>query len=164
MQKLSGVSYETSDQHKDVSAAKQARDVSDTVDLIDCLNERDPVFQKDSLSNVDNGMTPQKRTNEFIFWKPNQAVTLGSRATVKIKGEHANADQQLLFQRLLTVREHCADVTSQFQYELCPYPSALVESLSLPLQPNKEVLADYVWKAMKYEQRNPSGDVDTVSV
>ena len=36
--KFSGVSYETSDQHKDVSAAKQARDVSDTVDLIDYLN------------------------------------------------------------------------------------------------------------------------------
>ena len=41
MQKFSGVSYETSDQHKDVSAARQARDVSETVDLIDYLNERD---------------------------------------------------------------------------------------------------------------------------
>ena len=99
MQKFSGVSYETSDRHKDVSAAKQARDVSDTVDLIEYLNERDPVVQKDSLSNFDNGMTAQKRTDEFIFWKANQAVTLRSRATVKIKGEHANVDQQLLFQR-----------------------------------------------------------------
>ena len=42
---------------------------------------------------------------------------------MKIKDEHANVDQQLLFQRLLTVREHCDDVTSQFQYELCPHPS-----------------------------------------
>ena len=40
MQQFSGVSYETSDQQKDVSAARQARDVSDTVDLIDYLNER----------------------------------------------------------------------------------------------------------------------------
>ena len=40
MQTFSGVSYETSDQHKYVSAARQARDVSDTVDLIDCLNEK----------------------------------------------------------------------------------------------------------------------------
>ena len=40
MQQFSGVSYETSNQHKDVSAARQARDVSDTVDLIDYLNER----------------------------------------------------------------------------------------------------------------------------
>ena len=35
MQKFSGVSYETTDQHKEASAARQARDVSDTVDLID---------------------------------------------------------------------------------------------------------------------------------
>ena len=38
MQKFSGFSCETSDQHKDVSAARQARDVRDIVDLIDYLN------------------------------------------------------------------------------------------------------------------------------
>ena len=63
MQKFSGVSYETSDQHKDVSAARQARDVSDTVDLIDYLNERDPFVQNDSLFNIANGMTAQERVN-----------------------------------------------------------------------------------------------------
>ena len=63
MQKFRGVSYETSDQHKDVSAARQARDVSDTVDLIDYLNERDPFIQNDSLFNIANGMTAQERVN-----------------------------------------------------------------------------------------------------
>ena len=81
---------------------------------------------------------------------------------MKIKGGHANVDQQLLFQRLLTVREHCEDVTSQFQYELYPYPAALFESLPLPFQPNKAVLAGYVWKSMKEEQRNPSRDAQYV--
>ena len=81
---------------------------------------------------------------------------------MKIKGEHANVDQQLLFQRLLTVRERCDDVTSQYPYELCHYPAALFESLSLPVQPNNAVLADYVWKLMKEEQRNPSRDVQYV--
>ena len=38
-----------------------------------------------------------KSTDEFIFRKASQAVALGSRSTVKIKGEHANVDQQLLF-------------------------------------------------------------------
>ena len=54
------------------------------------------------------------------------------------------------------------DVTSLFQYELCTYPAALCESSSLPTQPNKAVLADYLWKSMKEEQRNPSGDVQYV--
>ena len=181
MQKFSGVSYETSDQHKDVSAARQARDVSDTVDLIDYLNERDPFVQNDSLFNISNGMTAQERVNvekareigvkivesmagkstdEFTFPKANRDVTLGSRSTVKIKAEHVNIDPQLLFQRLLTVRERCDDVTSLFQCELCTYPAALFESL--PLQPNKAVLADYLWKSIKEEQWNPSGDVHYV--
>ena len=63
MQKFSGVSYETSDQHNDVSAARQARDVSDTVHLIDYLNGRDPLVQNDSLFNIANGMTAQERVN-----------------------------------------------------------------------------------------------------
>ena len=106
----------------------------------------------------------RKSTDEFTFRKANQAVTLGSRTTVKIKGEHVNIDPQLLFQRLLTVRERCDDVTSLFQYELSSYPAALFESSSFPLQPNKAVpaLADYLWKSMKEEQRNPSGDVQYV--
>ena len=151
MQMFSGVSYETSDQHKDVSAGRQARDVSNTVDLIDYLNERDPFVQNDSLFNIANGMTVQeivnvekareigvkivesmagKSTDEFTFRKATQAVTLESRSTVKIKGEHVNIDPQLLFQRLLTVRERCDDVTSLFQYKLCTYPAALFESSS----------------------------------
>ena len=63
MQKFSGVSYETSDQYNDVSAAEQSRDVIDTVDLIDYLNERDPFVQNDSLSIVANGMTAQEGVN-----------------------------------------------------------------------------------------------------
>ena len=63
MQMFSGVSYETSDQQKVVSAGRQARDVSDTVDLIGYLNERDPFVQNDSLFNIANGMTAQEIVN-----------------------------------------------------------------------------------------------------
>ena len=59
MHRFSGVSYETSDQHKDVSAARRARDVNNTVDLIDYLNERDPFVQNDSLFNIANGVPAQ---------------------------------------------------------------------------------------------------------
>ena len=49
MQTFSGGSYEASVQHKDKSAARQARDVSDTIDLIDYLNERDSFIDNGSL-------------------------------------------------------------------------------------------------------------------
>ena len=98
-----------------------------------------------------------KSTDEFSFRKANQAVTLGSRSTVNIKGEHVNIDPQLLFQRLLPIRECSDDVTSLCHYELCTYPAALFESSSLHLQPNRAILADYLWKSITEEQRNPSG-------
>ena len=49
MQSFTGVSYETSDQHKDLSKARQTRDVSDTLALVTYLNP--------SLHNIANGMT-----------------------------------------------------------------------------------------------------------
>ena len=49
MQTFSGVSYEASDQHNDKTAARQARNVSDTIDLIDYLNEIDPFIENGSL-------------------------------------------------------------------------------------------------------------------
>ena len=122
------------------------------------MREIDPFVQNDSLFNIAHGMKTQERLNvekareigvkivesmagkstyEFTFRKANQAVTLGSRSTVKIKGEHVNIDPQLLCQRLLTVRERCDDVTSLFQYELCTCTAALFESSSLPLQPRR---------------------------
>ena len=88
MQTFSGGSYEASDQHNDKSAARQARDVSDTIDLIEYLNERDPFVRNDSLFNITNGVATQqnllesmagKSAEELTFLKANQAVTLGSR-------------------------------------------------------------------------------------
>ena len=49
LQTFSGGSYEASDQHKDKSAARQARDISGTIDLIDYLNERDHFIENGSL-------------------------------------------------------------------------------------------------------------------
>ena len=48
-QTFSGGSYEASDQHKDKSSARQAIYVSDTIDLIDYLNERDTFIDNGSL-------------------------------------------------------------------------------------------------------------------
>ena len=45
--------------------------------------------------------TDGKPTEEFTFWKANQAVTLQLRSIVKIKDEPVNADPQLIFHRLI---------------------------------------------------------------
>lgn len=183
MQKLSGVTYETSEQHKDTSAARQTRDVSDALQLITYLRDRSPFVDRESLINIANGMTAPagvnverskevgekilssmvcKSVDSFTFRKSEQAVTFASRRTVKVCGTPVIVDPQLLFQRLLMVRDRYQDVPSLFQYELCSYPPALFESSCLPLQPKKSVLADTLWKALPEEQRKPSRDVQYV--
>ena len=46
----------SSDQHKDVTKARQLRD---TVGLINLLKERDPFVQNNALINIANGMTTE---------------------------------------------------------------------------------------------------------
>jgi len=183
MQKFSDVLYETSDQHKDTSAARQARDVSDTLELITYLKERNPFAQNDSLYNIANGMTAQEAVNvekskeigekviasmvgksvdTFKFRKADQAVTLASKSNMQVTGKPVTVHLQLLFQRLITVRDRIDDVASLFQYELCSYPPALFEASSLPLEPTKSVLADVLWKEVQGEQPKPGGAVQYV--
>ena len=98
--------------------------------------------------------TDGKSTEEFTFWKANQAVTLELRSTVKIKDEPVIADPQLILHTLITVRERCEDVLSLFRYGT--YLAALFESSSFSLPPNMAALADYLWKSIiKEEQRIP---------
>ena len=85
---------------------------------------------------------------------------LGSTATVTTKGETVRVDPQLIFQRLITAGKRLAnDPKSLFEYELCSHSPALFETPFLPLKANKASLADVLWKAMKEEQLQPSGDV-----
>lgn len=49
MEKLSGVSYQTTEQHNDISAARQTRDVNDTLQKIDYLSEWNPFSENETL-------------------------------------------------------------------------------------------------------------------
>ena len=50
----------SSDQHKDVTKARQLRD---TVGLINLLKERDPFVLNNALINIANGMTTESIVN-----------------------------------------------------------------------------------------------------
>ena len=112
MQKFSGVAYETSDQHKDVSAARQARAVSDTVDLIDYLNERDPFVQNDSLFNIANDMTAQERVNveKAIEIGVNIVESMAGKSTDEFTFRKANKSHHV------RVAVNCEDQRSTCEY------------------------------------------------
>ena len=96
--------------------------------------------------------TDGKSTEEFTFWKANQAVTLELRSTVKIKDEPERERRSTvdISYRLITVRERCEDVLSLFWYGLCIYLAALCESSSFPLQPNNYVSHRCVGEQVSY--------------
>lgn len=98
----------------------------------------------------------------FSFRKSEQAVTLGTRSSVKVRGEAVKVDPQLIFQRLVTIGERFGDLQSLFTYELCSHPPALFEASALPLAANKATLADALWKVVGSEQVEPITDVQYI--
>ncbi len=92
-----------------------------------------------------DGKTPA----EYSFIRKNQAITHGTKSSVKIDGDQVQIDLQLLFQRLVTVVQSSGDLKSAFKYELCSYPSALFDSSLLLREADKPALADAIWNLSK---------------
>ena len=185
MQCLTGVRFETSEQHKDMGSTRQTRDVDDTLTLLDYLRNRSPFSHEPSLRSIASGLTAEssvnvehsknigqkilnsmvgKQVEDFTFKKCNQSVTLGTITQVKIQNETFHVDPQLMFQRLATIGRKRADgdPSEIFRYELCSFPPALFESSCLPLQANKPALADALWKEVKQEETVPSSNVQYI--
>ncbi len=86
----------------------------------------------------------EKTPAEYSFIRKNQAITLGTKSSVKIDRDQVQTDPQLLFQRLVTVVQSSGDLKSAFKYELCSYPSSL-----LLRKADKPALADAIWNLSK---------------
>ena len=168
MQELTGVNYNTGEQNKDMTAARQARDWKDTLTVLQYLQEWNPFSLDSSLQSISTGVHAHPTVNvdeavavgnmiltqmngttpaEYIFQKKNQVVTLGLKSSsVKIDGDRIQIDPLLLFQRLTTVMQSSDDLELAFKHELCSYPPALFDSTLLLHEADKPALADAIWK------------------
>jgi len=81
----------------------------------------------------------------------NQAVTLGTKSSVKIDEDQIKIDPQLLFQRLVTIVQSSDDLKSAFKCELCSYPSARFDSSLLLREADKPAFADAIWNLCKLD-------------
>ncbi len=63
MQEFSSVRHETSEQHKEVSKARQSRDVNDTLDFLSYLIEQSPFTSDPVLRSLASGMTAESLIN-----------------------------------------------------------------------------------------------------
>ena len=141
MQQLNNVKYSTSEQHKEDTYAKVARDAKDTQEVLLYLSQRSTFTAEIYLRNIATGVTAPPHVNvhesksigthilaylegnpvaSYIFQKKDQAVTMDTKST--IKDEYVHVDPQLLFQRLLTVGTKNGELQNVFDHDLCHYP------------------------------------------
>ena len=170
MQEFTDQIVESNEQHKDMFDARIKRDDKDRTTFLDYLTERNPFKSQNekSLRNIETGALADNRVNvdsaknigkniiadmegkaviDYTFKKKNQAVTLGSKHSVKVDGEEVHVDSQLLFQRLVAVSESTLDdVEDLFRYELCGHPSSLFDTSGLLREANKPLLANAIWE------------------
>ena len=166
MQQLTGVNYLTSEQHKDVTKARQNRDAEDTSKLLEALKDWDPFAPDPSVQSISSGVLANSKVNvdtakqvgksilndmkgrsvrDCKFCHIDQAITLISGSNIKVHGQQVQVDLVLLFQRLTMLADKHEDSKSLFEFELCSHPASLFESSSLPRKANKPALADAVW-------------------
>ena len=169
MQLVTGVSFTTSEQHKDSSKTRQSQDHRDTRKLLNFFQRRNPFSGGGALKSLSSGRTADESVNvdtakhmgqsildgmtgstvaDIKFKKRDQAVTLAtkSQSTVSFDGEPVNVDPALLFQRLVTIAETTPETLhSAFEYELTNVPTSLFGTSGLLRQAKKHTLADYLW-------------------
>ncbi|WAR03769.1 hypothetical protein MAR_010327 [Mya arenaria] len=183
MQELTGVNFNTGEQNKDMTDARQARDMKDAQIVLNYLLERNPFCQDPSLCSVSTGVHAHISVNvdkaktigntilarmdghtiaEYSFKKKDQAITMNTQSSVKIGGEVVQVDPQLLFQRLTVAAKASQDLASVFKYELCSHPPALFDTSLLLRQPQKPVLADAIWALLTPDLPGITGQVQYV--
>jgi len=166
MEGLTGVNYNTGEQNKDMTKARQAHHWKDTLTVLSYLQEQNPFSNDPSLRNIATGEHALSTVNvdtltsvgaailksmdgltpaEYTFKRKDQAVTLGMKSSVRIDGDQIQVDPQLLFQRLVIVAQKCDELELALKYELCSYPPALFDSSLLLSEAKKPALADAIW-------------------
>ena len=184
MQELTGVSYNTGEQNKDITKARQAPDWKDTHKILKYLRDMNPFTSDTSLRSISIGVHAHSTVNvdkakdvrnavlismegktaaEYNFKRKDQVITLDTKNAVKVDGIKVQIDPQLLFQRLTIIAakatENFEDV---FRYELCSYPPALFDSSLLLREPQKPVLANAIWNLLAPDISEISGEVQHV--
>ena len=84
MQELTGATYSTSDQHKDLFVARKERDHKDTYEIFQYLNDYNPfVSEEGALHSVATDVTASASCN------PHEARKVGEAILDKMMGQNA---------------------------------------------------------------------------
>jgi hypothetical protein len=173
MQDYTGILNKGSEQHRDMSIARKARDNKDMKILLNYLVNMNPFTGDDKLlRNISTGETAcnlvnadcseevgsqiidsmiGQDTQEYTFKKKNQAITIAFQTKekhIKINGDQVQVDPLLLFQRLTCVLQQSSDdeLASALTFELSTLPAS-----GIPRQAQKSALAHTIWTMINKE-------------
>lgn len=185
MQELTSVKYDTSEQSKEMMKSRQKRDLKDTQTIMMALSDKSPFHDTPKLRNIMTGIHAGEDVNvddakavgetvmsemtgqgvlSYSFKRKQQAITLATKSSIKVDGQHLQVDPQLLFQRLVIASRTLENKEEAFTYELSSYPPALFDRNQQMREPQKSVLAGALWAKVSAlsSATEPSGDVQYV--
>ena len=163
MQELTEVSYTSSGQHKNVSKARQDRDMANTLEVLEYLTPRSHFGGNSTLHSIASGITADatvncdcaqqvdkkvlegmvgKTTAQYTFKKKDQVFPLSNSNTIEFIDEVIHIDPKLLFQRLVTAGQYKDYLSEVFQHELFSNPPALFENNFTLREASNATLAD----------------------
>ena len=97
-----------------------------------------------------------KNTKEYTFKKDKEAIAMDTYMISEVIHKEIQVDPQLLFQRLIAVRNYAnEDVDVLFTHELSAVPASLFEPIGLPRKANKPVLAEAICKVINANVEYP---------
>ena len=99
---------------------------------------------------------------EYTFHQKNQAMTMNTKSSIRIRDEVVTVVPLLLFQRLVTTGTRFDDLLEIFKHELCSYPPSLFESPQMMRFVNKVTLADSLWLSANEAALKPPNSVHIV--
>ena len=167
MMEFTGIQHTPSEQHKEVGMSRQIRDAKDTETVVSFLQDHNPLTANDkSLRSIASGVTVSskcnvdhakevgtniiksmsgKTTQSITYKRKDQAVNMKQDNCTKQNEEIVDINPQLLFQRLIALRDKVDNTEEIFKYELSSFPASLFESSLLPREATKPELANAMW-------------------
>ena len=152
MQQVSGVCYDGSEQHKEVSNSLTNKDYENALMVMQYILPRSPFCPMKELINIHTGEVADRNVNadegykiglkmtesltgvdidKFIFKQKDRPVIMKSESSIKTDNEEIFLDPMFLFQRLIASVQGIGcdvDVETGFSYELCTFLLALSEN------------------------------------
>ena len=159
-QQRTGVHHNVSEQHKDLTTARQGKHYADSCELFEFLESRNPFSDNCSLRSIVTGMNAGSRVNVDTANEVREKI-LTSMVQQKVLSESTMKQYrwtlQLLFQRLITAGTLNDQLEEIFQFELCSYPPAIFEARYVMRPANKPVRAYAIWALIPIDVVGPTG-------